>query len=104
MAVARSLPGSVAHQGDRRQHGARDEVADEHMHRRRRPVSKLTFLPNFAVNDKKVLHFQGFFTEEIDYSPLEEYRVRPVDVFYFLEDDSLCVREPKQENSGLNQA
>ncbi|XP_029851561.4 EF-hand domain-containing protein 1, partial [Ixodes scapularis] len=103
MAVARSLPGSVALQGDRRQHGARDEVADEHVHRRRRPVSKLTFLPNFAVNDKKVLHFQGFFTEEIEYSPLEEYRVRPVDIFYFLEDDSLCVREPKQENSGLNQ-
>ncbi|CAN7989359.1 unnamed protein product [Ixodes hexagonus] len=110
MAVARSLPGSVAQHGDRASRqlepGARDDasIADEHVHRRRRHVSKVSFLPNFAVNDKKVLHFQGFFTEEIEYSPLEEHRVRPVDIYYFLEDDSICVREPKQENSGLNQA
>nr|XP_037280544.1 EF-hand domain-containing protein 1-like [Rhipicephalus microplus] len=76
---------------------------DPHKHRRRRPAASKNFLPNFAVNDKKVLHFQGYFREEIDNSPLEQYRVRPVDIFYFLEDDGISVREPKQENSGLSQ-
>ncbi|XP_049528805.1 EF-hand domain-containing protein 1 [Dermacentor silvarum] len=91
---------------------------DPYRHRRRRPSAfKNNFLPNFAFNDKKfkgftllipfptgqVLHFQGYFREEVDNSPLEQYRVRPVDIFYFLEDDSISVREPKQENSGLSQ-
>ncbi|KAH7947697.1 hypothetical protein HPB52_015207 [Rhipicephalus sanguineus] len=95
---------------------------DPYRHRRRRPTAFKNFLPNFAINDKKVLyctvlyctvlyctvmcyvlHFQGYFREEVDNSPLEQYRVRPVDIFYFLEDDSISVREPKQENSGLSQ-
>ncbi|KAL1441485.1 hypothetical protein MTO96_008457 [Rhipicephalus appendiculatus] len=83
--------------------GSHSTDDDPYRHRRRRPTAFKNFLPNFAVNDKKVLHFQGYFREEVDNSPLEQYRVRPVDIFYFLEDDSISVREPKQENSGLSQ-
>ncbi|XP_070395546.1 EF-hand domain-containing protein 1-like [Dermacentor albipictus] len=83
--------------------GSQSTDDDPYRHRRRRPTTFKNFLPNFAINDKKVLHFQGYFREEVDNSPLEQYRVRPVDIFYFLEDDSISVREPKQENSGLSQ-
>ena len=37
------------------------------------------------------------------HSPDEEYRVRPVVLYYYLEDDSVCVMEPAVENSGLPQ-
>ncbi|XP_077487434.1 EF-hand domain-containing protein 1-like [Amblyomma americanum] len=82
--------------------GSHSNEEDPYRHRRRRPT-KDNFLPNFALNDKKVLHFQAYFREDVDNSPFEQYRVRPVDIFYFLEDDSISVREPKQENSGLSQ-
>uniref|UniRef100_A0A3B3RP94 EF-hand domain (C-terminal) containing 1 n=1 Tax=Paramormyrops kingsleyae TaxID=1676925 RepID=A0A3B3RP94_9TELE len=36
-------------------------------------------------------------------SPLEEYRVRPVVVYYYLLDDTMCITEPEVENSGMPQ-
>ena len=33
----------------------------------------------------------------------EYFRVRPVDIFYYLEDDSIAVIEPHVENSGMPQ-
>lgn len=53
--------------------------------------------------DKKVLRFKAWFNETVHESPVEHFRVRPVDMFYFLEDDSMTVVEPVVENSGLPQ-
>ena len=53
--------------------------------------------------DKKVLHFKGYFTEEIIDSPVESERVRYLDIFYYLVDDSVAMSEPQQENSGITQ-
>ena len=53
--------------------------------------------------DKKVLHFKGYFTEEIIDSPVESERVRFLDIFYYLVDDSVAMSEPQQENSGIVQ-
>ena len=36
-------------------------------------------------------------------SPAEYFRVRPVDIYYYLEDDSISVVEPHVENSGMPQ-
>ncbi len=36
-------------------------------------------------------------------SPDEFYRVRDVRIFYYLEDDSISIMEPPQENSGIPQ-
>lgn len=37
------------------------------------------------------------------HSPAENYRVRPVTIYYYLEDDSMCIIEPSVENSGIPQ-
>ncbi|GFR26023.1 EF-hand domain-containing protein 1, partial [Trichonephila clavata] len=50
-----------------------------------------------------VLRFSGFIREDVhDYSR-EEYRIRPVKVLYYLQDDTMEVIEPKIPNSGLVQ-
>ncbi|XP_045916821.1 EF-hand domain-containing protein 1 [Micropterus dolomieu] len=61
------------------------------------------FIPAHVALDKKVLRFYAYFQEDILYSPEEEYRVRPVVIYYYLEDDSMCIIEPMVENSGIPQ-
>ncbi|KAJ0393663.1 hypothetical protein P43SY_003682 [Pythium insidiosum] len=61
------------------------------------------FCPNFIANDKKVLCFGAYFLEAVHESNLENYRVRKCEVFYYLEDDTIQITEPKIENSGILQ-
>ncbi|KAL1497117.1 hypothetical protein ABEB36_008127 [Hypothenemus hampei] len=61
------------------------------------------FIPHFALYDQKCLTFKAFFKQSVTESPLEFYRVRPVNIIYFLEDDTISVMEPRVENSGLLQ-
>ncbi|KAJ8871831.1 hypothetical protein PR048_028171 [Dryococelus australis] len=61
------------------------------------------FVPHFVLYDKKVLLFRGFFKESVCESPDEHYRVRHVNILYYLEDDTMSVMEPPVENSGLVQ-
>ncbi|XP_014728395.1 PREDICTED: EF-hand domain-containing protein 1 [Sturnus vulgaris] len=61
------------------------------------------FTPAFVAYDKKVLKFDAYFMEEVAMSPEENYRIRQVGLYYYLEDDSMCIIEPKVKNSGLLQ-
>lgn len=61
------------------------------------------FVPAHLAFDKKVLKFDAYFKEAVHESPNEYYRVRPVEIFYYLEDDSIAVIEPMVENSGMPQ-
>lgn len=61
------------------------------------------FVPGHLAWDKKVLRFNAYFKQTVHESPDEFYRVRPVDVYYYLEDDSIAVVEPHVENSGMPQ-
>ncbi|NWV31567.1 EFHC1 protein, partial [Grantiella picta] len=61
------------------------------------------FLPAFVEYDKKVLKFDAYFQEEVATSAEEHYRIRQVGIYYYLEDDSICVIEPVVKNSGLLQ-
>lgn len=61
------------------------------------------FIPAHCAFDKKVLKFDAFFKEAVHESPNEFYRVRPVEIYYYLEDDSIAVIEPIVENSGMPQ-
>ncbi|XP_016344948.1 EF-hand domain-containing protein 1-like [Sinocyclocheilus anshuiensis] len=63
----------------------------------------LDFIPAHAAYDKKVLRFYGYFRQEALHSPAEHFRIRPVVIYYHLEDDSMCVTEPPVENSGIPQ-
>ncbi|XP_069370828.1 EF-hand domain-containing protein 1-like isoform X2 [Paralichthys olivaceus] len=61
------------------------------------------FVPAYVTLDKKVLRFYAYFKEDVQFSPDEVYRVRPVIIYYYLEDDSMYIYEPIVENSGLSQ-
>ncbi|XP_076337711.1 EF-hand domain-containing protein 1-like isoform X3 [Tachypleus tridentatus] len=60
-------------------------------------------LPNFIKFDKKVLKFDAYFKENIQNSMLEEYRIRHVNIYYYLIDDTMSISEPVIENSGIPQ-
>jgi len=62
-----------------------------------------TYVPAHLAFDKKVLKFNAYFKEAVHESPNEYYRVRPVIVYYYLEDDSIAVVEPIVENCGMPQ-
>jgi hypothetical protein len=47
--------------------------------------------------------FEGFFKEPVHESAAENFRVRKIRVLYYLEDDSMQISEPKEENSGIPQ-
>jgi len=61
------------------------------------------FEPVYVKLDKQVLRFHGYFKESVVESRLENYRIRKVTVFYFLEDKSIMLTEPKIVNSGTPQ-
>ncbi|XP_071546544.1 EF-hand domain-containing protein 1-like [Panulirus ornatus] len=63
------------------------------MHHRAKTPPK--FLPEWAVLEKKVLRFKGYFTECVA-SGAQVYRVRPVLIYYYLVDDAIAVTEPRQ--------
>jgi len=50
-----------------------------------------------------VLRFFGYFKESVVESRLENYRIRQMIIYYFLEDRSVMITEPKQVNSGTPQ-
>lgn len=52
------------------------------------------FRPHFVVYDKKTLKFMGYFRQHVPDSHTEHYRTRYVNIFYFLEDDTITVIEP----------
>merc|ERR1712139_150585 len=64
---------------------------------------KSNFVPGHLAFDKKVLKFDAYFKEAVHESPNEFYRVCPVEIYYYLEDDSIAVVEPVVENSGMPQ-
>ena len=49
------------------------------------------------------MRFQGYFKEHVVESRLENHRIRKVTIFYYLEDKSVMITEPKQVNSGVPQ-
>ncbi|CAH8441611.1 unnamed protein product [Schistosoma rodhaini] len=61
------------------------------------------FIPAHVALHNKVLRFYGYFKETVNESQVEHYRVRLVQILYFLEDDSMLVMEPSQNNSGIPQ-
>ena len=47
--------------------------------------------------------FEGYFKEPVHESPTENFRIRNIRLLYYLDDDSMQVSEPKEENSGIPQ-
>jgi hypothetical protein len=54
------------------------------------------FEPVYSKLDKVVLRFYGFSKEHVVESRLENYRIRKLTIYYYLEDKSIKLVEPKQ--------
>eukprot|EP00163_Fabomonas_tropica_P034786 TRINITY_DN9832_c0_g2_i1.p1 TRINITY_DN9832_c0_g2~~TRINITY_DN9832_c0_g2_i1.p1 ORF type:complete len:713 (-),score=250.44 TRINITY_DN9832_c0_g2_i1:235-2373(-) len=61
------------------------------------------YVPAFVAFDKMVLRFKAYFKETVEESRDENYRVRQVEIMYYLEDDSISINEKKRANTGLPQ-
>jgi len=60
-------------------------------------------LPSWVAYDRKVVRFFGYFKEAVFSSQIEDYRCRRCVVYYYLNDHSMHIAEPKIENSGIPQ-
>lgn len=61
------------------------------------------FEPTYVKLDKQVLRFFGHFKESVVESRLENSRLHKLNIFYYLEDKSIMITEPKLTNSGTPQ-
>mmetsp|Transcript_2896 Transcript_2896/g.3394 ORF Transcript_2896/g.3394 Transcript_2896/m.3394 type:complete len:461 (+) Transcript_2896:24-1406(+) len=59
--------------------------------------------PAWLKNDRQVLQFNGYFQEHVVENPDENYRIRKCIIYYYLEDNTMYITEPKIENSGIPQ-
>ncbi|KAI8827062.1 uncharacterized protein EV422DRAFT_512508 [Fimicolochytrium jonesii] len=60
-------------------------------------------VPSWVAFDRKVLRFYAYFQEAVHEKREEQYRVRKVNIYFYLEDDSVHVSEPRTVNSGIPQ-
>ncbi|KAK3248003.1 hypothetical protein CYMTET_42513 [Cymbomonas tetramitiformis] len=60
-------------------------------------------LPAWVAYDRKVLRYFGYFKEAVTESYEENHRIRKCVIYFYLEDESIHVAEPKQQNSGIPQ-
>lgn len=60
-----------------------------------RGVTLPQYIPHFAIYDQKCLTFKAFFKQTVVESPNEHYRIRHVNIIYFLENDTMTVIEPR---------
>lgn len=67
------------------------------------PAATMSRLPAWVAYDRKVLRFSGYFKESVHASASESWRARKCLVYFYLEDDSMHIAEPKVENSGIPQ-
>ena len=52
---------------------------------------------------EQVLCFDAYFQQAVHESRNEQYRVRKCQIFFYLEDDTIQVLEPRVKNSALSQ-
>ncbi|GMH37263.1 hypothetical protein BSKO_05136 [Bryopsis sp. KO-2023] len=67
------------------------------------PERPKTSGPSWLEFDRQVLRFYAYFKERVDQNGLELWRVRKCVILFYLEDSTIQVNEPKEDNSGLNQ-
>ncbi|XP_069745401.1 EF-hand domain-containing family member C2 isoform X2 [Narcine bancroftii] len=59
--------------------------------------------PSWVAFDKQALCFKAYFQESVQERKEEQYRIRKCKIYFYLEDDTIQVIEPKVKNSGINQ-
>lgn len=59
--------------------------------------------PAWLKHDRQVLRFFAYFQEPVHENPNENYRIRHCIIYFYLEDGTMQITEPKVENSGVAQ-
>jgi hypothetical protein len=59
--------------------------------------------PAWLKHDRQVLRFNAFFQEPVHENPNENFRIRNCIIYFYLEDGTMQIIEPKNENSGIPQ-
>jgi hypothetical protein len=59
--------------------------------------------PAWLKHDRQVLRFFAYFQEPVHENPNENYRMRHCTIYFYLEDGTMQINEPKIENSGVPQ-
>ena len=59
--------------------------------------------PAWVAFDRQVLRFYAYFQEAVHEKRVEQFRIRRSIILFYLEDDTIQVNEPRQENSGVPQ-
>ncbi|XP_064615278.1 EF-hand domain-containing family member C2-like [Liolophura sinensis] len=67
------------------------------------PRGEGSALPAWVAFDRQVLCFDAYFQEAVHEKREEQYRVRQCKIYFYLEDDSIQVIEPRLKNSGIPQ-
>lgn len=67
------------------------------------PRGEGSSLPAWVAFDRQVLCFDAYFQEAVHEKREEQYRVRNCKIYFYLEDDSIQVIEPRAKNSGVPQ-
>lgn len=60
-------------------------------------------LPAWVAFDRQVLCFDAYFQEAVHEKREEQYRIRNCKIYFYLEDDSIQVIEPRSKNAGIPQ-
>lgn len=58
-------------------------------------------VPQWLAYDRRVLRFFAYFKEPVVESPHENFRIRKVTIYHYLEDDTTRMEEPREDNSGI---
>ncbi|KAM8858253.1 EF-hand domain-containing family member C2 isoform 1-T1 [Synchiropus picturatus] len=67
------------------------------------PKAQCNDLPSWVTFNKQALCFDAYFKEIVPYNQNELYRIRKCKIYFYLEDDTIQVMEPKSKNSGMKQ-
>eukprot|EP00448_Togula_jolla_P000404 CAMPEP_0170614838 /NCGR_PEP_ID=MMETSP0224-20130122/25017_1 /TAXON_ID=285029 /ORGANISM="Togula jolla, Strain CCCM 725" /LENGTH=521 /DNA_ID=CAMNT_0010940529 /DNA_START=115 /DNA_END=1680 /DNA_ORIENTATION=+ len=59
--------------------------------------------PAWLQHNRQALRFNAFFKEPVHEDPKENFRVRHCVIYFYLEDGTMSISEPKVENSGIPQ-
>ena len=59
--------------------------------------------PQWLKHDRQVLRFSAYFQEHVVEDPTENFRLRKCTIYYYLDDDTFHILEPRVENSGIPQ-
>ena len=81
----------------------RSAQSDRLSNSRSLPYSNIGKAPSFVVNNDQMCSFTAYFVEHVPENLDESNRVRVVDITVYVVDEAIEVREPRINNSGLNQ-